>query len=108
MTLIEFPGNRGEVFAVDPARVTAVAPYAGSLAGRTGTHEMAIVWLDNRSLFVCAWPLEHTLSVLNAARQPLVTAFEAGWKAFAAGFEGEADGPRRVADAYAQWIGGTP
>lgn len=80
MTLIEFPGNRGQIFAVDPHHVTAVQAYRSTLSGRGGQlFDMTTVWLDNRSIFACSWSVDHVLQVLNAARQPLARAFEAGY-----------------------------
>lgn len=79
--LIELPGNQGKVFAVDPHRVTGVAPYEGPLSGRTGVYEMSIVWLDNRTLFVCAWPFLQTLDFLNGARGSDAEVFAAGYEA---------------------------
>lgn len=82
MTLIEMPGNTGKIFAIDPARVTGLAPYRSTLPGRGGQlFDMTIVWLDNRTLFVCCWTVEHVLSTVNAARQPLESAFRAGYSA---------------------------
>lgn len=94
MTLIELPGNKGQVFAVDPAQVTALAPYRSTLPGKGNQlFDMTTVWVEKRAIFVCSWSYEHTLQVLNAAREPLFTAFEAGWR------EGMRD--QRDADRYA-------
>jgi hypothetical protein len=103
MTLIELPGNQGQVFAVDPAHVTALAPYRSTLAGRGAQlFDMTIVWIDNRTLFVCSWSIEHTSSVLNTARSnmPLYLAFEAGYRE-----GGGTASLTDIADAFRTWKG---
>ena len=105
MTLIEMPGNRGQIFAIDPLHVTAVNGFKGTLPGRGGQlFDMTTVWIDNRTVFVCPWKVEHVLQVLNAARQPLKSAFEAGYgaavDAHVFGKSGSCD------DAFEVWIKG--
>lgn len=82
MSLIELPSNTGQVYGVDPHHVTAVAPYHSTLPGKGGQiFPMSIVWLQDRSLFVCAWSTEQTLEVLNAARHGEAALFAAGYRA---------------------------
>lgn len=97
MTLIEFPGNRQQVFAIDPVRVTAVAPYRATLLSRGAQlFDMSVIWIDNHTSFISSWKVDHVLQVLNEARAPLAKAFEAGYAA------GIAD-DRMTADARAAW-----
>lgn len=77
-TLVELPGNNNRIFAVNPLRVTGVQPYDGPLAGREGMHPLSVVWVDGRTLFVCAWRPEITIATLNAAKSAIARAFEAG------------------------------
>lgn len=86
MTLIDLPGNKGHVFAVNPHKVTAVQFYEGEIAGKTGKHPLSVVWVERHNLFVCAWPLEQTLAHLNEVRQKDADVFAAG---FAAGASSE-------------------
>lgn len=82
MTLLEFPGNRGQIFAVDPVHVTGVNAFKGTLSGRgRQMFDMTVVWLDNHTSFICSWKMEHVLQVLNEARAPLEMAFRAGYRA---------------------------
>lgn len=106
MTLIEMPGNRGQIFAIDPYHVTGVNGFKGTLPGRGGQlFDMTTVWIDNRSIFVCSWKVEHVLQVLNAARQPLAKAFEAGYRAAELTQPGALRAvPEEVQGAFDAWI----
>lgn len=79
MSLIDLPGNKGHIFAVNPHRVTAVQHTEGELAGRVGKHPLSVVWVDDHNLFVCAWPMEQTLAHLNEAKRTDYELFSAGY-----------------------------
>lgn len=105
MSLIELPSNTGKVFAVNPHHVTAVTPYRSTMAGRVGQHDMCVLRLsgDTTALYVCAWPVEDTLDVLNTARRGEAAAYEAGYR--------EALGPtvtvnvERMGRTFLKWVG---
>ena len=77
--LLSLPGNKGQIFAVDPHKVSAVQPYEGELAGRVGKHPLCVVWVEDHNLFVCAWPMEQTLAALNEKRASDAALFGAGF-----------------------------
>lgn len=107
MTLLEFPGNQGQIFAVDPCHVTAVRPYRSTLPGRGAQlFDMTIVWLDERTVFVCSWSVEQTLNAVNTAvREPQLAAFEAGWAA-AVSAHVFGENPSTCPEAFVAWVKG--
>lgn len=110
MTLIEFPGNQQKVFAIDPARVTAVAPYQATLPTRGAQlFDMSVIWIDDHTCFISSWSVDHVLQVLNAARAPLAKAFEAGWKAgwktYPSAVGNSFGQAPSIEDAFTQWCG---
>lgn len=82
MSLIELPSNKGGIIAVDPHAVSALVPYRGAIAGRGAQlYDMCLVWLHDRSIFVCAWSVEQVSAVLNGARHGEAALFAAGYHA---------------------------
>ena len=81
MSLVELPSNDGKLIAVNPHHVTSCRVYTGTLAGRTVPVEMTVLTVDNHTVYICSWPIEHTLEALNAAKRDDFIAFEAGYHA---------------------------
>lgn len=80
--LVDFPGNDGKIFSIDPSHVTAVKPYRSTLPGRGAQlFDMTSVWMDNHAIFVCSWSIDHVRQVIDDAQDSLKAAFEAGYRA---------------------------
>jgi hypothetical protein len=110
MSLVELPANTGKVFAVNPHHVTAVAPYSGQLAGKSGMHDISAVYVRNpqgpTAVYICAWSVEDTLDALNTARTVDMEAFQAGFRACdLAVAQGEVPSMKHMADAFRAWVG---